>query len=328
MLASLLLSMAVDAEVANGLRNLAQMHQIALAVEMTRSSGQNAPADLPPDMWGTPYRIEGERITSAGSDKKFEEAAAKGGQFAGTAGDVVFVKGEVFRSNRNWLHAHVKTDADKEALAQLGESELTFMRMRMPLMRDLTLARMTMVAMQRGQMEHDAWGTKFRVDGDRLISAGADKKFDPESWKREPTLDAAEDMIVERGKVVRAVDAQTAIREKLGPITPIEQPVDERLTVKYRVADNDGVPKPVSIHRPEPVFPGAYRRARIRGIVMLEVAISKEGKVEDVRLLKSHAPGLDASALEAVRQWTFEPVQFEGKAIPVIYILPVAFMLH
>ena len=331
MLASLLLSMAVDVEVANGLRNLALMHQVALGVEMTRSSGQDAPEGLPPDVWGTAFRIKGDRITSAGSDRKFDEGEPKGGQFTGTEGDVVFVNGEAFRSNRNWLYEQSKTSADAAAaLEKLRESEMTFMRMRMPLMRNLTLALMTIKAMVRGGMDHDAWGTPLRVDGTRVISAGADRKFDPESWKRAPTLDPSEDIIVENGEVTRAVDAAAAVRSDSGRIDPIEQPVDERKAV---VAGGprrtgDGVSDPVVKKKVEAVHPEAYRRARIGGIVMLEAVISKEGVVEELRLLKSLAPDLDAAAMDAVRQWTFEPGKFDGKPVPVIFPIAVGFMLH
>jgi len=335
MLAALLLSMAPsivgDAEVANGLRNLALMHQVALGVELTRASGQDAPEDLPPDVWGTAFRIKGDRITSAGSDRKFDEGEPKGGQFAGTEGDVVFVNGEAFRSNRNWLYEQSKTSADAAAaLEELREAELTFMRMRMPLMRNLTLALMTIKGMARGGMDHDAWGTKLRVEGTRLISAGADRKFDPESWKRAPTTDPSEDIIVENGEVIRAVDAAAAVRADSGRIDPIEQPVDERKVVvtggPRRTGDD--VSEPVVKKRVEPVHPEAYRRARIGGIVMLEVVISKEGVVEEVRLLKSLAPDLDAAAMDAVRQWTFSPGKLDGKPVPVIFPVAIGFMLH
>lgn len=328
MLASLLLATTIDAEVVNGLRNLAQMHQVALAVQLTRSSGQAAPADLPPDVWGTPYRIEGDRITSAGSDKKFEDGTAKSAQFTGTAGDVVFVNGAPFRSNRNWLYERASSDDAKAALEELHDAELLLMRMSMPLMRNLTLARMTTAAMQRGGMDHDAWGTKFRIDGDRVISAGADKKFDPASWSRAATLDLGEDIIVEKGQIKRAVDAAEAIGE-LGPITPIEQPVDEPKPEGqgyHRMVGN--VVDPVVTKRVDPEYDDAYRRARIWGIVMIQAMLSKEGKIEEMRLIKSLAPGLDAAAMDAVRQWTFKPATIDGKPVPVIYNAAVPFALH
>lgn len=335
MLAALLLSMAPsmvgDAEVVNGLRNLALMHQVALAVELTRTSGQDAPKDLPPDVWGTAFRIKGDRITSAGSDRKFDEGEPKGGQFAGTEGDVVFVNGEVFRSNRNWLYEQSKTSADAAAaLEELREAELIFMRIRMPVLRNLTLAQMTAGAMQRGERDHDAWGTPLRVDGTRLISAGADRKFDPATWDRAATLDAGEDIIVEDSKVTRQVDAAAALRADSGRIEPIAQPVDDRKAVvaggPRRTGDD--VSEPVVRKRVEPVYSDAYRRARIGGIVMVEAVISKEGVVEEVRLLKSLVPDLDAAAMDAVRQFTFEPGKLDGKPVPVIFPVAIGFMLH
>lgn len=332
MLAALLLSISMDAEVANGLRNLALMHQIALSVELTRTSGQDAPEDLPPDVWGTAFRIDGDRITSAGSDRKFDEGVPKGGQFAGTEGDIVFANGAVVRSNRNWLYGRAKTSAGAApALEELREAELLFMRMRMPVMRNLTLALMTIKSMQRGGMDHDAWGTPLRVDGTRLISAGADRKFDPKSWSRDGTTDPGEDIIVENGEITRAVNVTEAMREISGRIDPIEQPVDERLAPfpegEHRKVGGN-VTEPVCTKRVEPVYSEAYKRARIGGIVMVEAAISKEGVVQDVRLLKSLAPDLDAAAMDAVRQWTFDPGKLDGKPVSVIFPLAIAFQLH
>lgn len=57
----------------------------------------------------------------------------------------------------------------------------------------------------------DAWGTpfKYEVDGKgyRVVSAGADKKFDPSTWETEArTSDFNADAVVANGKFVRAWD--------------------------------------------------------------------------------------------------------------------------
>jgi TonB family protein len=321
--------LATTAEVANGLRNLAQMHAIANTIELRRVVGLDVPGDLPADPWGTPYRIETGRVVSAGSDRKFEDAPAEG-QFAGTEGDVVFVEGRPVRSNRNWLYARVAPATDSAAaLEELRTAELGAMVMRTPAMRDLTLAKTTAAAMLREDTKNDAWGTPLRVDGARTISAGADKRFDPMSWSRPPATDLGEDIIVENGQVTRAVDPIAYMRANPPAVEVIPQPVDAGFPEGGRHRRVGGeVVAPRVVNRVEPVYSEAYRILRIHGVVVLESTISDKGVVEDVRLLKSVAPDLDSAAMDAVRKWTFEPATIDGRPVPVLFNLTINFKLQ
>ena len=320
--------LASTADVTNGLRNLAQMHSVAEIVQLRQSVGHDVPADLPLDPWGTAYRIEGQRIVSAGSDQQFDENPPAG-QFEGTAGDVVFADGVLVRSNRNWLYAQVEPSTESAAaLDKLREAELSFMFMRTPLLQDLLRTKLTIEAMQRGEAKLDAWGTPIRVEGTRSISAGADRLFDTTSWDRAAGNEVSEDIIVENGAVVRGIDPQVMLREKAPTIVAVAQPVDPPLPSdgKYRLVGPD-VTAPVIVNRVEPRYFEEYRKARITGIVILQAAISDKGAVENVRLLKSRAPELDAAAMDAVRKWTFQPGKAGGKAVPVLYTLTVNFKL-
>jgi TonB family protein len=53
-----------------------------------------------------------------------------------------------------------------------------------------------------------------------------------------------------------------------------------------------------------------------------------EGKVRDVKVIKSLDPGLDKQALAAVRTWKFEPATKDGKAVAVHLKAEVAFKLY
>ena len=55
-----------------------------------------------------------------------------------------------------------------------------------------------------------------------------------------------------------------------------------------------------------PAYPDAARKARVMGVVILEITIQPDGTVSNARVLRS-VPLLDAAALEAVRQWRYEP---------------------
>lgn len=67
-----------------------------------------------------------------------------------------------------------------------------------------------------------------------------------------------------------------------------------------------GVPAPRKIYDEAPVYPPVALEARVQGVVVIETIIERTGDVGEVRLLRS-VPLLDQAALEAVRQWKYEP---------------------
>jgi len=55
----------------------------------------------------------------------------------------------------------------------------------------------------------------------------------------------------------------------------------------------------------QPSYPTAAQKYRIQGTVTVEIAVSKDGKVEKAEFLKGHAI-FRAVSIEAARQWQFE----------------------
>jgi protein TonB len=88
------------------------------------------------------------------------------------------------------------------------------------------------------------------------------------------------------------------------------------------------VKAPVLQSRIEPQYPEAARKARMEGVVILEAIITAEGSVEDVRVLKSVNPLLDASAVRAVQQWKYKPATLGGRAVRVYLTVTVTFRLN
>ena len=76
-----------------------------------------------------------------------------------------------------------------------------------------------------------------------------------------------------------------------------------------------------------PVYPAIARAAHLEGVVILEAVIREDGRVRDVRVLRS-IPLLDAAAVEAVRQWRFTPTLLNGEPVPVVMTITVAFRLR
>jgi protein TonB len=88
-----------------------------------------------------------------------------------------------------------------------------------------------------------------------------------------------------------------------------------------------GVTHPEIIERVDPAYPEAMRRAHVQGIVVLEAVITAAGAVEELRVIASGGPMLDAAAAAAVSRWRYEPATLNGRAVPVRLTVTVRFGL-
>lgn len=85
---------------------------------------------------------------------------------------------------------------------------------------------------------------------------------------------------------------------------------------------------PVLVVRVDPAYPESARRMHADGLIVLEAVISASGTVEEVRVVKSANPLLDAAALRAVEQWRYRPAKLNGRAVRVALTVTVRFSLH
>ena len=81
------------------------------------------------------------------------------------------------------------------------------------------------------------------------------------------------------------------------------------------------------IRRVEPVYPDLAKRARVQGVVLLQVTVDEIGNVTDINIIRGH-PLLNQSAVEAVRQWKYSPTLLNGEPVPVIATVTVNFLLN
>ena len=83
---------------------------------------------------------------------------------------------------------------------------------------------------------------------------------------------------------------------------------------------------PALVQRVEPVYPGVAVSAHVQGVVILEALVDPEGRVKDVKVLRS-VPLLDKAAIDAVLQWRYSPVVLNGTPVPFILTVVVSFSL-
>lgn len=72
------------------------------------------------------------------------------------------------------------------------------------------------------------------------------------------------------------------------------------------------------IKKMQPVYPASAKAAGVQGTVDMEMAISKDGVPEDIRVISSPGDDLTQSALEAVRQWRYRPTLLNGAPVEIV----------
>jgi protein TonB len=80
------------------------------------------------------------------------------------------------------------------------------------------------------------------------------------------------------------------------------------------------------IFQPHPEYPPLAKMARIQGVVRLDAIISKDGTIQDLKVLSGH-PLLVRAALEAVQRWRYQPTLLNGDAVEVATEIDVNFTL-
>jgi len=104
------------------------------------------------------------------------------------------------------------------------------------------------------------------------------------------------------------------------PPPPPPPPTPERIRV------GGSVQTAKLLAQPKPQYPPLARQARIQGTVKLEAVISKEGTVENLTVVSGH-PLLIQAALDAVRQWRYQPTLLNGVPVEVVTTVDVNFTL-
>jgi protein TonB len=78
----------------------------------------------------------------------------------------------------------------------------------------------------------------------------------------------------------------------------------------------------------KPVYPETARRARLQGVVILEIIVDKQGSVRSWKVLRPLSLGLTEAAIEAVKQWKYEPPMYNGRPVEVLITVTMRFSLQ
>ncbi len=79
----------------------------------------------------------------------------------------------------------------------------------------------------------------------------------------------------------------------------------------------------------KPTYPDLARKAKIEGMVILQIIVRKDGTVGNITVLRAPSArlGFEESAIDAVTQWRYKPAMQSGRPVDVYLTVQVAFEL-
>lgn len=89
-----------------------------------------------------------------------------------------------------------------------------------------------------------------------------------------------------------------------------------------------GVSAPKAIYSPDPEYSEEARKVKHMGTVVLWLVVGPDGKPRDIKVLRTLGLGLDEKAIEAVKNWRFDPAMKDGKPVAVQINVEVNFHLY
>jgi len=92
-----------------------------------------------------------------------------------------------------------------------------------------------------------------------------------------------------------------------------------------RVGGN--IQTPTLLYRVNPEYPPIAVAAKVTGIVVIEATVDERGQVVDTKVLRS-LPLLDRAAIDAVKQWRYEPLLMNGTPFPFLLTVTLTFAIR
>jgi protein TonB len=99
--------------------------------------------------------------------------------------------------------------------------------------------------------------------------------------------------------------------------------LDDQLESAFSLAEIDQ--KPRAVFQASPLYPSDMRGKKIEGVVTVIFVVDSTGRVTSPRVEKSTHPSFEKPALDAVKQWKFEPAVKGGKRVGCKMRVPIRF---
>jgi len=167
-------------------------------------------------------------------------------------------------------------------------------------------------------------------DGAEVMLDGKVLGKTPFKWQRAPvgdqTLVFKKEGYQDRSVTVPVIaNKTTSFETQLAEIPKVAEPVapvEKAIAPGTLVELGPGVEPPKVVKRNIAEFSAAMKQLKREGIVRLNVLVSENGKVLDVKVLESPHPVLEQAAVRLVKEWTYSPATKNG--VPVRVWFPTA----
>jgi len=124
-------------------------------------------------------------------------------------------------------------------------------------------------------------------------------------------------------------------------LSAIASPIGEGTGIKVsdeeiEITDDNAPPppfvafekEPVLIKKVDPVYPKLAREAELEGTVHVNIWVDKQGKVREVKILKSTSEIFNQPVIDACKQWQFSPAMMKNGPVAVWVAVPFRFSLE
>jgi len=113
----------------------------------------------------------------------------------------------------------------------------------------------------------------------------------------------------------------------IGGIPSVAPPPPPKKKKKEPIRVGGSVQSSKLIRRVEPKYPELAKRARVSGLVLLQITVGESGTVTKIRVIRGH-PLLTPAAVKAVNQWQYSPTLLNGEPQSVLATVTVNFVLR
>jgi len=154
------------------------------------------------------------------------------------------------------------------------------------------------------------------VKGHPVLRAAAEEAA--RKWVFKPTL--------LDGKPVRQAGTLTFVFMPPPPQASVPPTAEPGAETSRKISVSGGVLQGKAIRKVQPPYPPIAKAARAQGAVQVQITISETGEVIEANAINGH-PLLRDAALQAARQWLFQPTELGGAPVKVQGILTFNFVL-
>lgn len=175
-------------------------------------------------------------------------------------------------------------------------------------------------------IEVTVWSSDISAPNDD-VRKGETDRANPSSEDRSPFVDDREDFTVVKEPVVRTERTEMTVINP-GPVgKPEGNPEGIRFSGDvFDSAKLDRVPR--ALAQISPRYPAEAKMRGLDGEVVVEFTVDESGRVTSCRVVSSSSREFESAAVNAVKQWRFEPGRRNGRVVRFSMAVPVMFRLN